>query len=200
MMLSAGLLLQTKVTDIDEIHAFATENNCGDVSYENNLAKILPFCHTTFMACKSPESMQRYLAKLNIQKLREDLRAVEPLVTLVFDDGAVACSVAGISSLLTLNTVLSRYWQVSKLSNCRVKHNGVRLFLSVAGKKRLADLGINDNDLFEIEDIRVTKPCDDGCVDIANTSTNLNGPRTSSASGRSSSRRKKKVKKGKGKR
>ena len=198
MLLSAGILHQIKVSRFDAIAVFMDENDCADESFEDSLSQTLPFCSDAYKATKTPDAMREYLEELNTEELKSKLSSAEPLIDIIFKNGATERKLQSVNSLISLNILLSHHGEIPKITNVRVKHNGTRLFLSSSGRKSLADLGIVSDDVVEIEDIDSTSS--NNCADITSMTINAQnnqGSATTNTSKRSKLRGKKK---GKGKR
>ena len=197
MLLGAGILHQTKVSSFDGIVAFMDENDCADESFEDSLSQTLPFCSDAYKATKTPDAMREYLEELNTEELKSKLSSAEPLIDIIFKNGATERKLQSVNSLISLNVLLSHHGEIPKITNVRVKHNGTRLFLSSSGRKSLADLGIVSDDVVEIEDIDSTSS--NNCADI--TSMTINAQNNHGSTPNTSKRSKRRgKKKGKGKR
>ena len=189
-ILAVGLLLQCRVKSFETIAEFVKKHKEHDRGYE----EYMPLLSLVLVATDSPQTMATFLEISDINQLQTTVAKAEPCITVSFNDGSTTerrevC----VNSLINLND-LAGY----TISDVRIKHNGSRIFLSNATKKKsLADLGFADGDMIEVNDI--TSSC---IEDITNLSLNVN-PRAATSSLSSSKRpkqKKNKKKKGKGKR
>ena len=193
-ILAVGLLLQCRVKSFESIAEFVKKHKEHDSEYEEHM----PLLSLVLVATDSPQTMATFLEISDINQLQKTVAKAEPCITVSFNDGSTTerrevC----VNSLINLNDLLSTHAGYT-ISDVRIKHNGSRIFLSNATKKKsLADLGFADGDMIEVNDItRVS------CIeDITNLSLNVN-PREATLSLSSSKRpnQKKNKKKGKDKR
>ena len=192
-ILAVGLLLQCRVKSFESIAEFVKKHKEHDSEYEEHM----PLLSLVLVATDSPQTMATFLEISDINQLQKTVAKAEPCITVSFNDGSTTerrevC----VNSLINLNDLLSTHAGYT-ISDVRIKHNGSRIFLSNATKKKsLADLGFADGDEIEVNDITC-------CIeDITNLSLNVN-PREATLSLSSSKRpnqKKNKKKKGKGKR
>lgn len=198
MILAAGLMNQLKVTSFCDVSSFVDNNKSSDEAYDDNLAEILAFCYNAVNGTKSPARMVDYLEELNVDILKANIAAAEPLITIRLKDGGdPERKLEGINSLITLTELLTHGGVSSNIRMLGLKHNDSRLFLSKCGKRSLSDLGIVNGDVIEIEDFSNSTSFDAPFGDITTLSINggANGGKRSKRKGKG-----KKNGKGKGKR
>eukprot|EP00985_Skeletonema_marinoi_P031260 scaffold37305_cov146-Skeletonema_marinoi.AAC.5 len=94
--------------------------------------------------------MKNHLEQLDLSELKDEVAAAESTITLNVNDGHTQTEMK-FNELINLNTVLKLSIE-KKQKSIRLKHNGARVFLSSAGRKSLRQLGMEDNDVLEIED------------------------------------------------
>ena len=193
-LIAGGFLLQSHTSTFDDMKSWVSENDSCDDSYNARLAETLPFCHEVRLATQSPGSMLAYLNEFSIDDIRARVASAEPIITITLINGTTERKV-NVNNLCTLNIFLTKYGDISTLSNVRIKHNGTRMFLSGTGKKSLARLGFANYDVIEVEDITSGT----NCLDITNLSLNSPNSQAATASSGGSKRAKRKGKNKKGK-
>mmetsp|Transcript_12611 Transcript_12611/g.19427 ORF Transcript_12611/g.19427 Transcript_12611/m.19427 type:complete len:312 (-) Transcript_12611:294-1229(-) len=162
LILTAYLIYQSKTLFPKEIVSIVKEcfKSEGGIDVdEGRLACKLPWCFDGYNAVKSVDGMKNHLDNLDPSELKHEVAATEATITLnVMKDGHTHTEMK-FNSLINLNTVLKlAVGKEQKITQLKVKHAGVRVFLSSAGRKTISQLGMADNDVLEIEDSINTVP------------------------------------------
>jgi len=146
LVLTAYLICESKMTNAKEIVECFKAG--GEVD-EDKLAEHLPWCYEGYNVVKSVDGMKKFLEQLDLSELKDEVAAAESTITLNVKDGHTQTEMK-FNELINLNTVLKLSIE-KKQKSIRLKHNGARVFLSSAGRKSLRQLGMEDNDVLEIE-------------------------------------------------
>lgn len=164
LILTAYLIYQSKTLFLFPKEIVSIVKECfkseGGIDVdEGRLARKLPWCFDGYNAVKSVDGMKNHLDNLDPSELKHEVAATEPTITLnVMKDGHTHTEMK-FNSLINLSTVLKlAVRKEQKITRLKVKHAGVRVFLSSAGRKTISQLGMADNDVLEIEDSINTVP------------------------------------------
>jgi len=187
LVLTAYMICESKMTNAKEIVECFKAG--GEVD-EDKLAQHLPWCSEGYNVVKSVDEMKNHLEQLDLSELKDEVAAAESTITLNVNDGHTQTEMK-FNELINLNTVLKLSIE-KKQKSIRLKHNGARVFLSSAGRKSLRQLGMEDNDVLEIE----VSPDDHKVSQQINTDNNSK-ENTTATSNRRKKKNKKKSKKNK---
>eukprot|EP00984_Skeletonema_dohrnii_P012167 scaffold4911_cov72-Skeletonema_dohrnii-CCMP3373.AAC.1 len=146
LVLTAYLICESRMKNAKEIVECFKAG--GEVD-EDKLAEHLPWCYEAYNAVNSVDGMKNFLEQLDLSELKDEVAAAESTITLNIKDGHTKTEMK-FNELINLNTVLKLSIE-KKQKSIRLKHNGARVFLSSAGRKSLRQLGMEDNDVLEIE-------------------------------------------------